>query len=164
MIKYFFKQFLFHFLGYFFDSQLNCPCDALPTKTRGQTGKRLSVPGLLRIPLVGNFVLLSQKKNLLKRKPCGKILFRNEFWKKNRNEIFEEKIHRIGSVNQIAIMRWSGSEWVRTQNKDEFRPWKQLKRSRIWQIYHGRRYDQWWSGEACQIAEKGKQSLGHIWR
>ena len=78
MIKYFMNQFLFQFLGYFFDSQLNCPCDASP-KTRGQTGRRLSVPGLLRIPLVGNFVLLSQKKNLLKRKPCGKILFRNEF-------------------------------------------------------------------------------------
>ena len=78
MIKYFMNQFLFQFLGYFFDSQLNCPCDASP-KTRGQTGRRLSVPGLLRIPLVGNFVLLSQKRIYWKENLVAKFYFETSF-------------------------------------------------------------------------------------
>ena len=50
------------------------------------------------------------------------------------------------------------------QNKDEFRPWKQLKRSRIWQIYHGRRYDQWDEAERLLVKLLKKVNNHSVWR
>ena len=145
MIKYFFKQFLFHFLGYFFDSQLNCPCDALPTKTRGQTGKRLSVPGLLRIPLVGNFVLLSQKKEFTEKKTLWKNSISKRVLKKMKKKR-NEMTSKWTFICSLAISG-SGSEWVKTKTNSVHGNTAQ----KILDLANGRRYDQWDEAERLLV-------------